>query len=1044
MAEPMNGPIWDRLHQADPEQQTVVRQAVEHAAPLLGRIQDTLPTYTLHDAQHARNVLRLMAELLGDRAQDLTPLEAAILILAAYFHDIGMVFVDEERSDLRRGERFGEYLSAHPGHALAMARAGDGELPRDVAEGYCRWVHPDRAVRFLHPSWLGGTELRWEGADLVPHVADVCRSHGYDAGDLKDDRFQTDFFGNTCDLRLCAVLLRLADILDFDRSRSPRAVQHYLGLSDISAPAGRRSAREWAKHYASSGFRFPDERSEAGYRLPFHATPDHPGIEQDINEFLDVIEAEFGSCQQLVRTCSDRWRDLPLPGTIGRKDVLSQGYTFGPYRFETSRSEVLQLFTGENLYSNPHAFVRELLQNALDASRDRAFSVEARTGRPFIPDPVRVRDWRDDQGRLWVEFNDGGRGMDEHILRDYFLQIGRSYYTSDEFTAELLGYEHGHGREFLPISRFGIGVLSCFVVGDLVELSTRRENAEPIRFSMWGRDGFFALQTPPKQPFPTEMPGPSGPEPGYRTTVGTTIAVRLDPRREQGLLDVRHELGKLVAFPEVPVEYDGEPVGGDATFLDRTPEPLWLPLPRLRDRLIDRLAVLGVSDAVDDNFGVRLVPVRLDLAPVPECRGQFVVFDVEGLRRAALPPGSTCQLRLFGAGLRGFELSLECPTDKPPSDEDDEDFDWHYGWEPSQEDDEQRWWRSALNLDLETPLADQPAWRDHLLALRARPPWSHNGINLPGGQLGDCVFVLFHGRDGQSASTVVGHLALHDRLRPDVDISRDVVRAINAHTRSAISLTFRRSACSSGIEAPTNLNLPTEEERFEQIPFSLHVRSPFWIPRAWRISLGTVLTDQLIAEADLWPSEPIFETPDGLRAAVDLEVGTEVLLQRSVWHALKNRDTLAVLASQVRLGARRKESGPSWDDWRLVVIEAPRAPASPGERLFPPFAFVPIEGSDALFEPDVGLNERHPLARWVLDNAPAINDRYPALFVALRDALLDVLASFEPADAERINTLLERLRTLDADVAPARSLWLEAPPAPPRLGPGMRGWDDDW
>lgn len=51
---------------------------------------DTFPAYALHDRQHAENVLRLMERLPGPAVDQLTPLEAAMLILSAYLHDIGM------------------------------------------------------------------------------------------------------------------------------------------------------------------------------------------------------------------------------------------------------------------------------------------------------------------------------------------------------------------------------------------------------------------------------------------------------------------------------------------------------------------------------------------------------------------------------------------------------------------------------------------------------------------------------------------------------------------------------------------------------------------------------------------------------------------------------------------------------------------------------------------------------------------------------------------------------------------------------------------
>lgn len=63
------------------------------ALPLLNRFADTFPTYTLHNETHVMNVLSIMADLLGEAGLGrLTLGEAAMLILAACYHDIGMVY----------------------------------------------------------------------------------------------------------------------------------------------------------------------------------------------------------------------------------------------------------------------------------------------------------------------------------------------------------------------------------------------------------------------------------------------------------------------------------------------------------------------------------------------------------------------------------------------------------------------------------------------------------------------------------------------------------------------------------------------------------------------------------------------------------------------------------------------------------------------------------------------------------------------------------------------------------------------------------------
>ena len=56
------------------------------------------PNFTLHDIVHSANVCRWMWQLLGEQAENLTVHEAALLLMSACCHDMGMaVSRDQER-----------------------------------------------------------------------------------------------------------------------------------------------------------------------------------------------------------------------------------------------------------------------------------------------------------------------------------------------------------------------------------------------------------------------------------------------------------------------------------------------------------------------------------------------------------------------------------------------------------------------------------------------------------------------------------------------------------------------------------------------------------------------------------------------------------------------------------------------------------------------------------------------------------------------------------------------------------------------------------
>ena len=248
--------LWTAVlaKRGDVAQQHMVRRLVDRVAPLLDRVIETFPTYTLHNATHARNVAELMADLLGPDIAKLTALEAAMLILAAYLHDIGMVFDADVLSSLHQEPEWESFLQNHPAAFVALKNNADVVTP-DVAEQYCRVRHAERV--FVHLDRIASEDLRWGSVSLRDALGDLCRSHMMGPEELRATNSLSTNFLAQADLRFCAILLRLADILDFDGSRSPEAVYRHLGLARRDTPRRTASDVEWRKHLCSEGVRFP-------------------------------------------------------------------------------------------------------------------------------------------------------------------------------------------------------------------------------------------------------------------------------------------------------------------------------------------------------------------------------------------------------------------------------------------------------------------------------------------------------------------------------------------------------------------------------------------------------------------------------------------------------------------------------------------------------------------------------------------------------------------------------------------------------------------
>jgi hypothetical protein len=96
-----------------------------------------------------------------------------------------------------------------------------------------------------------------------------------------------------------------------------------------------------------------------------------------------------------------------------------------------------------------------------------------------------------ENGDLDILFSDDGIGMDEYIIKNFLSVAGKSYYSSREFQKL--------GLQMDPISRFGVGILSCFMVADEIEIETYKEpystsSSEKLKIKIPSVDKQFRIE----------------------------------------------------------------------------------------------------------------------------------------------------------------------------------------------------------------------------------------------------------------------------------------------------------------------------------------------------------------------------------------------------------------------------------------------------------------------------------------------------------------------------------------------------------------------
>jgi hypothetical protein len=559
---------------------------VEHTAPLLDSIiSGPFKHFTLHNRDHAKKVLHLCEHVIDDATlKALSALECLVIACAAYLHDLGMCIASpEERTTTLETQEYQDVLVEWPELSEAFGRSrkrlleiaalveGAERSNEDAAvleaerlriEGDIFQLQEAAFVAYLRPrhaterryrelfSLLKKTSGRndlfeFHGVSFEQHLINICASHNLDAGILaevraqNDERFPRDLLlsGQRLNSQYCAAVLRITDVLDFDRERTPRVLFESLGISSRALPGAEVSLQEWQKHMAVHSLEI--RRDE----IVIAAECKHPVIEKAIREFCELIEREVRDTTTVLAhntaevTASYKMR-LPI---IVRPQVTSVGYVYKEMSLVMNQVAIMSLLMGEHLYSRKGVPLRELIQNSVDACVAKERLSSDANYRPS----VRLGLHTDAAGLHWIEITDNGIGMDEHVLSEYFLKLGNSYYRSAEF--QRISRVASASNQFVPISRFGIGIASLFMIGDVLEVTTRASHsprgdivARLIRIERMGGLVYVAEDV--------------------QWDVGTRVRVRLRPEIQRDtevfVQEVRQYLQDVVVRPKVETAID--------------------------------------------------------------------------------------------------------------------------------------------------------------------------------------------------------------------------------------------------------------------------------------------------------------------------------------------------------------------------------------------------------------------------------------------------------------------------------------------------------
>lgn len=539
------------------------------------------PHYPQHGVEHSDRILAQLSLLLfkGNKcAVSFSSAEAYCLICAIYLHDIGMVVTRSRIDEIIASESWNAFKTpkgkGYESYSKYEALLNDpilnktergvflanATLTQIIAE-FVRERHHEfgKTVLEMHPFLRrvvdDGDSITFEA------IAEIGVGHGLNSNELTDtNRFPEErlVLGEMVNVRFLARLLRIGDLLDVSAKRADP-------LSAVAAgPLPPTALPHWQQYSAKKHENISPRIVEFTFECKDQET------HRVLRDWFGWLESEIRTTglEQMHAARHKGWTapictvgsystsesiEIKSKPTIIIKPSRGAAYTFHEWKLQFDQEKVLNLLISD-IYGDASVFVRELVQNALDATRCQMYQdYENENPGSVLPHdptdfdskfrnkyPIQVSLRKElicskpdstPQERFVFAIEDCGTGMDENIITRYFLQIGRSYYQSSEFR------EH---FKFAPTSRFGVGFLSVFGVSEDITVETAKSGSAGIRLHLGSPKNY--LLTGKWDPFPERV---------KRDQHGTKIRIVLNRQCED--LSVLGLIKSLCVQVEVPI-----------------------------------------------------------------------------------------------------------------------------------------------------------------------------------------------------------------------------------------------------------------------------------------------------------------------------------------------------------------------------------------------------------------------------------------------------------------------------------------------------------
>lgn len=331
---------------------------------------------------------------------------------------------------------------------------------------------------------------------FIEDLAAICRCHGENLESvfqLPDAR--KDWLGGTANIQFLAMMLRLGDVIHFDSKRAPRSLYAEKQITDAV------SYKHWNAKFQELQYKVQNTNGKV--IICYQAYCEDPEMYYFIQDYMGWIDNEIDNYYVLknrweMNQSSENGQYCFNIEKVDRTDIGYDKDQFVPdndMKFVLNQSKILELLMGIQLYKDPFLCLREIYQNALDASKCmKAYNKKkGKTENLTIEFGIGEEDLHGKKER-YIYCLDHGTGMNAYIIRNYLLHIGNSYYRSKDFAKQNTDW----GYDVKPTSQFGIGLLSGYMLADKIGITTihYEESGNALSFMMEGVNEHFYYTKP--------------------------------------------------------------------------------------------------------------------------------------------------------------------------------------------------------------------------------------------------------------------------------------------------------------------------------------------------------------------------------------------------------------------------------------------------------------------------------------------------------------------------------------------------------------------